>query len=79
MTTQPNDGLLYLDMYPRLRKWMNQCAACQRLGHKPELPESLEKSMAAKNLRSYFPEMAIDESGLCEHCVANFNRARRDQ
>jgi hypothetical protein len=70
MTTQPNDGLLYLQDYPRLRKWINQCVACQRLGHKPGLPEQLGKGRAAHHLRKYFPEMAVDASGLCDQCSA---------
>ena len=78
MTTQPNDGLLYLRDYPRLRKWINQCTACQRLGHKPELPEQLGKGVAARNLRRYFPEMAVDSAGFCEQCAAALRRRASD-
>ena len=70
MTSQTNDGLLYLKGYPRLRKnWINQCVGCQQLGHKPDLPKQLGEGVAAQNLRKYFPEMAVDGAGLCEQCA----------
>lgn len=74
MTTEPNDGLLYLRQYPRLRKWINQCIACQRVGHKPELPENLGETVAASNLRRFFPALALNEIGLCEQCAAALDR-----
>ena len=70
MTTHRDDGLLYLDTYPWLGKWINQCVACQRLGYRPELPE---KHVAARNLRSYFPELALNDQGLCDQCAAAFD------
>lgn len=70
MTSQTNDGLLYLNDYPQLRKkWINQCVGCQQFGHKPDLPMQLGKGVAAQNLRKYFPEMAVDDAGLCEQCA----------
>lgn len=66
MTKQSNEGLVYLDMYPQLRKWINQCVACQRLGYTPQLPE---KHVAAKNLRSFFPELLLNEQSLCDQCA----------
>ena len=71
MTTQPNDGLNYLRDYPKLRRWINQCAGCQRLGHKPELPAKLGMSFAPDNLRKFFPELAVNDVGLCDQCAAS--------
>jgi hypothetical protein len=71
MTKHANEGLLYLQDYPSLRKWINQCVACQRLGHKPEMPEQIGPGGAAQNLRRYFPEMGVDAAGLCEQCAAS--------
>lgn len=68
MTTQPNDGLLYLQDYPRLRKWINQCVACQRLGYKPEM----SNHRAADNIRKYFSELGLDAAGMCNQCAAAF-------
>jgi len=63
-----SNGLLYLQDYPKLWKWINRCPACGSLGHKPELPESLPQSAAPGNIRKYFPCMPLTENGLCEQC-----------
>jgi hypothetical protein len=68
MPKQRNDGLLYLQQYPRLKKWINQCAVCQRLGRKAEMPDEIEPGVAARNLRRYFTEMSLDAIGRCEQC-----------
>ena len=62
------DGESYLEMYPKLRKWINQCIACHAKGYKPELPEDIYPGVAAKNLRRYFKELSLSESGLCSNC-----------
>ena len=63
-------GQEYLQMYPNLRKrWINQCAACQREGCKPELPEDIYPGIAAKNLRGYFEPLTLNEHGFCEQCA----------
>jgi hypothetical protein len=71
MAKQRNDGMQYLQSYPKLWKWINQCVVCQRIGHKPELPERIEPGVAAQNLRSFFPEFQVNEVGICKHCAAN--------
>jgi len=71
MTAHSNDGLLYLQQYPRLKKWINQYAVCQRIGHHPDLPD---RHRAAKTLISYFPPLPLDEIGLCEQCSNVINR-----
>ncbi|MFD4815096.1 hypothetical protein [Peribacillus butanolivorans] len=58
-------------MYPELRKWINQCDACNDIGYKPEVPLELstyggETSAVAKNLRKFFKELPLNEIGLCD-------------
>jgi hypothetical protein len=60
----------YLTMYPKLRRWINQCVACQAQGHKPEMPKDIYPGMAAQNLRYYFRPLAVDENGFCDQCRA---------
>jgi hypothetical protein len=67
MTTQPNDGLLYLNDYPRLRKWINQCVICQCMGSKPDIPADAN---GRANLLRYFPVVCLNERGLCDQCAA---------
>ncbi|MCM3599056.1 hypothetical protein M4D55_25300 [Metabacillus idriensis] len=67
------EGEEYLMMYPKLRKWINQCNACQDIGYKPELPLGLSTydgdiSAAADNLRAFFICLQINEVGLCDVC-----------
>jgi hypothetical protein len=62
------DGNEYLTMYPKLRRWINQCVACQREGYKPEMPDDIYPGIAARNLRRYFDPMEVDKDGLCEQC-----------
>lgn len=69
MVTQPNVGLLYLQDYPKLWKWMNRCVSCGHLGHKPEMPESIPNSTAPQNLRRFFPELALNDHGQCDQCA----------
>jgi hypothetical protein len=65
VTTQPNDAFLYLEMYQRLRKWINKCLACQRQGCKSEM----RKHVASIKLLRYFPPMAVIDVGLCDQCA----------
>lgn len=71
---EEDNGASYLQMYPKLWKWMNRCLSCGHLGHKPELPEQLGETVAAYNLRRYFPELALNQHGLCEQCAAARNK-----
>jgi hypothetical protein len=76
MMQDRDEGDLYLRTYPETRKWMNQCAACQCVGYKPELPDVTTRrtpegegaTMIADNLRRYFAPLALDATGFCEMC-----------
>jgi hypothetical protein len=70
-------GADYLRQYPKLWKWMNQCLVCGHIGHKPELPTRIGEGVAAHHLRQYFPELSLDERGLCDQCRA-IKRGRMD-
>ena len=59
MTTEPNDGLLYLQMYPHLRKWINQCVACQQLGYNPQMLAELDRPIALKKLATLLSSNAV--------------------
>ena len=71
MTKYKNEGELYLEMYPGLLKWINECIVCHAKGHKPEMPEKVrgELSIASNNLRRYFEPLAVNELGICEQCA----------
>jgi hypothetical protein len=67
------EGEDYLRMYPQLRKWINQCTACQAIGYKLELPLELstyggETSAAARKIRRFFNVLPLNDIGLCDVC-----------
>jgi hypothetical protein len=68
----------YLESYPELRKWVNECARCHDRGRDPSMPPEVTKrasggvitSAGGHNLRRMFPrELALDDLGLCEVCA----------
>jgi len=69
MTKNKDEGKSYLQIYPELRKWINQCVACQREGYKPNMPEDIFPGVAAENIRKYFRELELNEIGLCSICA----------
>lgn len=58
----------YLRMYPKLKKWMNQCIGCQTKGFKPEMPKKLPPGGPSLLLQHYFNELALNDGGLCREC-----------
>ena len=66
-----NEGEAYLAQYPRLRRWIHQCVACQRVGYRSDLPEQIGISVAAQNIRRYFEQLDLDDRGFCEECGSN--------
>ncbi len=68
MTKHRSNSQLYLQQYPHLRKWINQCVVCQREGYMPEMPEDIHPGVAAQNLRKYFDELEVNEVSICDLC-----------
>lgn len=72
ITKYKNEGELYLQMYPKFEKWMNQCIICQSKGYKPEFNNYTGNAdgwgAGSKNIRHYFSELSVNELGYCEQC-----------
>lgn len=64
------DGDEYLSMYPKLRKWINECVMCHSKGIKPNLPDEIytQRTAATSNLKKYFKTLEVDSDGLCDTC-----------
>jgi hypothetical protein len=69
-----DDARLYLQMYPKLRKWLNRCVICQREGCRPDLPADLPPGAAAQNLRGYFGTLELNDKGICAMCEDALNQ-----
>ena len=68
-------GEEYVNMYPCLRKWINQCVQCQARGYKPDMPDIVAHNwwtngspFTARYIRKHFHPLVLDERGLCEVC-----------
>ena len=65
---------------PRYRRWLNQCAACRRIGYKPELPRRTTARLRLGSdfadyptwighaIRTTFEPLPLDERELCDIC-----------
>lgn len=73
-------GEEYLKMYPKLRKWINECAMCHYKGYKPDMPDEIypHPSLASYHLRSYFKPLELNEDSLCKFCSTLINNHKSD-
>lgn len=65
---------------PRYRRWLNQCAACGRIGYKPELPRQTTARLRlgtdfadfttgiGQTIRTTFEPLPLDARDLCDIC-----------
>ncbi len=68
MSSKSRDKDSYLKQYPEAKRWLNQCIVCQSLGYKPEMPDKITPGYLAENLRSFLPELAVNDLSVCEQC-----------
>lgn len=62
---QGYEGDHYLKQYPKLQKRINRCVLCGARGYEPTVPDG--PTALTRNLKRYFPPLAVDKNG---HCVA---------
>ena len=67
-------GEKYIQSYPELGKWINQCMKCGARGYKPEMPDVVGiptvGKYIARNIRRRFKELSL-KNGVCEICECN--------
>lgn len=62
-------GNNYINKYPSLQKWIQQCLFCQSEGYNPAMPDFLGVSpFGPTNIRSMFPPIILNEEEICEQC-----------
>lgn len=68
-----NAGEDYVQHYPELKKWINQCVCCQARGYNPNMPKGVGgffcTIQTGNYLRKTFRPLAVNEFGLCEICA----------
>jgi hypothetical protein len=72
MGNQETDIDKYLRLYPYLREWVIECAACHRKGVRSDMPvlDSNSTNVTRVKLRRLLSDIDLDERGLCEPCRA---------
>lgn len=64
-----NKGESYINCYPGLKKWINECAACHRKGYSLSIPDRINDTAKIEYIKKYFQPLALDANGLCEQCA----------
>lgn len=62
----------YINKFPKLKKWINQCACCGVTGYNPSLPDKItmvEGSLEVYYIKKYFKPLPLDQNCLCEQCA----------
>ena len=72
-------GQEYIDAFPKLKKWINECSCCHRKGYKPDMPEKItivEGSTEVWHIKKYFKPLSVNQNGLCEVCENFFGHKK---
>lgn len=67
-----DEGRQYIQKFPKLKKWINECAMCHRQGYKPDMPDKITKiegSFEVYYIKKYFDVLALNDKGLCDTCA----------
>jgi hypothetical protein len=59
----------YLNAFPRLRKFLNQCVVCQETGYDPERIKKKEGKYFQARIREYFHPLEVNDRGVCSECA----------
>ena len=66
-----NTGDDYINRFPKLKKWINECLCCHDKGYDPAMPEKItvvEGSLEVFYIKKYFKPLLLNEDGLCPTC-----------
>ena len=77
MKNQQDKGEEYIQSFPKLQKWINECVCCHRKGYNPEMPNKItvvEGSLEVYFLKKYFSPLLLNDNGVCQHCERFFNK-----
>jgi len=63
----------YVNAFPGLRKFLNQCVVCQQTGYDPERIDRKEGKYFLARIREYFHPLKVNEIGVCRDCEKRLN------
>ena len=61
----------YINSFPKLKKWINECLCCHEKGYNPAMPEKItivEGSLEVYNIKRLFKPLSLNQDGLCPQC-----------
>jgi len=59
----------WLNAFPRVRKFLNQCVIYQEIGYDSEKINRKRGQGFQKNLRKYFRPLEVNDVGICADCA----------
>lgn len=71
MYRKKGEGEDYINAFPRLKKWINECVCCHAKGYKPEMPDKIsivEGCSDVHHIKKYFEPLEVNKNGLCKVC-----------
>ena len=72
-----NKGEEYINAFPKLKKWINECLCCHEKGYSPFMPEKIttvDGSLEVYYIKKYFKPLPLNQEGLCTQCEKILNR-----
>ena len=66
-----DQGESYINQFPQLKKWINECICCHKKGYKPNMPDKIfanDFSLEVYFIKKYYKPLVLNEEGLCEVC-----------
>ena len=66
----------YLNDYPEVRRWLNECMVCHTLGYKPEMPETIYPGSMAENIRKFFSPLKVNDISICDDCSIHWSNSK---
>lgn len=58
----------YLNAFPQLRRFLNECVVCHETGYNPEEIKKKQGKFFQARFREYFHPLELNESGVCPEC-----------
>jgi len=59
----------WLNAFPGVRKFLNQCVICQEVGYDPKKIKKKQGLGFQKNLKRFFRPLEINDIGICTDCA----------
>jgi hypothetical protein len=59
----------YLNAFPQLRRFLNQCVVCKETGYDAEKMEKKQGKYFQARIREYFHPLEVNNEGVCSDCA----------